>query len=155
MPYTPRYVNLSDVPVQIPDDYSGKEKEDALEVAESTLELDLNEGEQIPDSDVIVPMLTAVKHLATCHLAKGSEHPDDVSLGDLSDTGDTKVSYAQSFCDEYENLVDKIIQSGILEDDEEGESTAPYTYSTDDPTPGNRWTDKDHTTEEETFTYHN
>ncbi|AGM11344.1 hypothetical protein M199_gp014 [Halogranum tailed virus 1] len=140
MAYDPQYVSIDDVPVQIPDDYSPSEKEDALEYAEASLELDLNDGAAIPSGSVSAMMKAAVKQLATCQLAKGAEHPDDITLGDLNDTGDTKVSYAESFCDEYEKIVDKLVNSGALEDLEpDGQSTSPYVYNTDDPTPGNRW----------------
>jgi len=138
MAYDPKYVTVSDVPVQIPDDYSNEEKEDALEHAEASLELDLNNGEAINPSNITTMMRAAIKQLATCQLAKGAEHPDDISLGDLSDTGDTKVSYAESFCDEYEKIVGKLLQQGVLKT-EDADSTQPYTYSTSDPTPGNRW----------------
>jgi len=143
MAYSSRYVSVTDVPIQIPDDYTNNQKEDALEYAEATLELDLNDGGEIPTENVSVLMETAVKQLATCQLAKGAEDPNDVTLGDLEDTGDTKVEYAQSFCDEYDKIVDKIINSGILENvglDGEGEANSPYVYSTDDPSEGNIWT---------------
>lgn len=143
MSYSPRYVSVDDVPVQIPDDYSEEEKEDALELAEATLDVDLNDGEAIEQSKVTVMMKVAVKQLATCQLAKGSEHPDDISLGDLDDTGDTKVRYAQSFCDAYEETIDKLKQSGAV-DDLGGNTTSPFTYSTSDPTPGNRWSNNGH-----------
>lgn len=137
MAYDPKYVTISDVPVQIPDDYSAEEKEDALEYAEASLELDLNDGSVIPQGELTSMMKAAIKQLATCQLAKGAEHPDDISLGDLEDTGTTKVDYAQSFCDEYENIVDKLIDSGVLDDiTGGGESSAtPYVYNTKDPSP--------------------
>lgn len=136
MAYDPKYVTISDVPVQIPDDYSAEEKEDALEYAEASLELDLNDGSVIPQSQLSSMMKAAVKQLATCQLAKGAEHPDDISLGDLEDTGNTKVDYAQSFCDEYEKIVDKLIASGALSDlGPSGQSNDPYVYNTKDPSP--------------------
>ena len=130
MAYDPKYITIDDVPVQIPDDYSPAEKEDALEFAEASLELDLNDGNVIGQNQVTSMMRAAIKQLATCQLAKGSEHPDDISLGDLSDSGDTKVSYAESFCDEYEDIVKKLQNSGALDDLTDEQTTDPFSYST-------------------------
>lgn len=139
MAYSPRYVQVSDVPVQIPDDYEDFEKLDAIEFAESSLELDLNEGDAIPDQYLTSSMRAAVKQKATCELAKGAEHPDDTALTDLSSTGADKAEYAaEAFCQRYDELIDKIIDSDQL-DDLSGESTDPYVYSTSDPTPDDRW----------------
>lgn len=132
MAYSPKYVDVFDIPVQIPDDYSQEQKEDALEAAEASLELDLNDGETIPSDEVTPPMVTAAKHKATCHLAQGAESPDDVTLGDVDDSGTTMSEYAQSFCDHYDELVNKMLDANILSD-VDGESTAPYTYSTEKP----------------------
>jgi len=133
MSYSPRYVSIHDIPVQIPDDYTDSQKEDALEYAESSLELDLNNGDVIPQEDQIVIMESAIKQLATCHLAKGAEDPDDVTLGDIDDSGSNKIEYANSFCDQYEETITRIINSGILEEGNDGESNAPYTYTTGYP----------------------
>lgn len=132
MAYTPRYVTLADVPVQIPDDYSQQEKEDALEIAEGLLDSRLNDGDDIPSGDVTPLMRAAVKQRATCEMAKGAEHNDDVALGDLDDSGDTKVSYAQSFCDSFDDIIDTIQESGAA-DHLSGDSKSPYSYSTKDP----------------------
>jgi hypothetical protein len=119
--------------VQIPDDYSTKEKEDALELAEATLEADVNDGYEIAQENVTVLMKSAIKQRATCELAKGSEHPDDVALGDLADDGTTKSDYAQtSFCEAYDDLVDKILQSESW-GDTGGTSSDPYVYNTKKP----------------------
>ena len=139
MAYSSKYIDLTEIPVQIPDDYSDKEKGDALEFAESSLELELNEGQSIEQDTLAGPagfaIRAAIKQKATCELAKGAEHPDDTALTDLSDTGSNKADYAaEAFCDRYEELVDKIRQSDVLGDDASG-STAPYVYSTGDPSP--------------------
>lgn len=128
MAYSPRYVPREDVPVQIPDDYNEREKNAALEFAESSIELDLNDGETIPDDKVTPLVKSAVKQKATCELAKGADAPDDVKLGDLSDEGTNKVDFAESFCDRYDELVSKLLGSGLF-----GESTDPYVYSTKKP----------------------
>lgn len=139
MSYTPRYIQVTEVPVQIPDDYEDFEKRDALEFAEASLELDLNDGEPIPEEDMTSMMRAAIKQKATCELAKGAEHPDDTALTDLSSTGANKADYAaDAFCQRYEELIDKILESGEL-----GEESAatPYVYNTSDPSPkrDHRW----------------
>lgn len=141
MPYSPKYIEVADVPVQIPDDYNDKEKLDAIEFAETSLELDLNDGNGISSDKITSQMRAAIKQKATCELAKGAEHPDNMKLTDLSDTGADKMDYAaEAFCNRYDEIIDKILDSGQLEEiGLEGESTDPYVYSTSDPTPTSRW----------------
>lgn len=139
MAYSSKYIDLTDIPVQIPDDYSDKEKGDALEFAESSIELELTEGQAIEQSTLNGPagfaIRAAIKQKATCELAKGAEHPDDTALTDLSDTGADKADYAaEAFCDRAQELIDKIQRSGVLGEDADG-STSPYVYTTSDPTP--------------------
>jgi hypothetical protein len=139
MAYSSKYVDLTEIPVQIPDDYSDKEKGDALEFAESSLELELNDGQPLEQETLDGPagfaIRSALKQKATCELAKGAEHPDDTALTDLSDTGSDKADYAfDAFCDRYEELIDKVDSSGVLGDDAPG-ATSPYVYSTSDPSP--------------------
>lgn len=133
MAYSGKYVDVDDIPVQIPDDYSQREKQDALELAESALEADVNDGHDISDEDVNVLIQSAIKQRATCELAKGSEHPDDASLGDLADDGTTKSDYAaDSFCSTYDDLVDKILQTETWAGTG-GTATEPYVYTTKKP----------------------
>lgn len=133
MAYSPKYVTLEEVPVrQVPDDYDKSEKEDALEFAESSLELDVFNGEEIPVDRRSDQLVAAVKQKATCELVKGAEDPTSMKLGDLSDDGSTKTDYAESFCDRYDEIVGKINESGIL-GEESGTSTDPYVYTTDNP----------------------
>lgn len=133
MAYSPEYVNLEDVPVrQVPDDYDKSEKEDALELAEASIELDVYDGETIPPEDRIPQVITAIKQKATCELVKGAEDPTSTKLGDLEDGGTNKSDYADTFCDSYDELVDKINDSGIL-GDESGQTTDPYVYTTSNP----------------------
>lgn len=132
MAYSPKYVSIEDVPLdQVPDDYDDEAKEDALEFAESSLELDINDGKTIPDSLFNVMMESAIKQKATCELAKGAEDPTSTKLGDLSDDGTNKTDYAESFCERYDEIVEKINKSGIVE--ESGSRTSPYVYNTSDP----------------------
>lgn len=129
MAYTPRYVNREEVPVQIPDDYNEREKNAALEFAESSIELDLNDGKKI-NSDNVTPLVkSAIKQKATCELAKSADDPNSVKLGDISDSGTNKVDFAQSFCDRYDEMVGKLLSSGLF-----GESTDRYVYNTHEHT---------------------
>jgi hypothetical protein len=152
MTYSPQYVTFEEIPVQIPDDYSDDEKASALEFAETSVELDLNDGDSIPNdvlNEASVMIHSAVKQKATCELAKGAEHPDDTALTDLSDTGADKADYAaDAFCDRYDELVDKITDSGILGEDSSGD-TSPYVYSTSDPTPDDEY--QEHPVDEDNF----
>jgi hypothetical protein len=47
----------------------------------------------------------------------------------LSDQGTNKSDYANTFCDAYDGLVDKINGSGVL-GEESGQLTDPYIYTT-------------------------
>jgi len=124
--YSPKYITLDDIPVQVPDEYSDEEKLDAIEKGESCLEVDINTGESIPDEKFVSVMKTAVKQRATCELIKGASHPNDVKLGDIQeDTG--KEDLAETFCASYEELVAKINEAGLIQS---GQSTDPYTYTT-------------------------
>jgi hypothetical protein len=152
MAYSPKYVTFQDIPVQIPDDYADREKSAALEFAESSIELDINQGQTI-EQDVLdnagVMIRSAIKQKATCELAKGAEHPDDTALTDLSDTGSNKADYAvEAFCDRYDELVNKIEQSDVLGEDAAG-STGPLTYTTGDPSPYDRY--QEHPVDEDSF----
>lgn len=128
MAYSPRYVGRTEIPVQVPDDYSDREKNAALEFAESSIELDLNDGEVL-ESDSVTPMVkSAIKQKATCELVKGADDPNSVKLGDISDEGTNKSDYAQTFCDRYDELIGKLLESGLFD-----ESTSAFVYSTSKP----------------------
>lgn len=127
--HEPQYIELSDIPVQIPDDYSDKQKHQAIEVAEAEIELDLNDGKplhNIPE-ELMPKVRVALKQKATSELAEGAEDPDDVTLGDLSDGGTNKEDYAEIFNSQYEKLVVKIRNSDALEDDKDDSA---YVYNT-------------------------
>lgn len=136
--YTPKYISLDEIPVQIPDDYSDTEKRDALEFAEAIVEFDLNNGVEISTTEFTNLYEAALKQKATCELAKGSEHPDDIALGDLEEGGSTKVDYAiEAFCERYQELVDKInsVEEGAG-GDEDAAFTSEYVYTTSQPEAG-------------------
>jgi hypothetical protein len=130
MVYNPYYVDLIDIPVQVPDDYSDAQKYQALEVAEGSAELDLNEGEHFDNSipsSIMDKIETAVKQKATAELVEGAESPNDVTLGDISDDGSSKKDYADIFDSQYEDIIMKIRNSGVLDSDED---KSPYVYTT-------------------------
>lgn len=127
MAYDPKYIALSDVPVQIPDNnqYTTDRKRDAVRSAETMLELDLNQGDPIPDSDVTEAHKAAVEQRATFELAKAANDPDSVTLGDMDDYGTSKGSYAiDMFRNEYDRIVARIQRAY----DDDGGSA--YVYST-------------------------
>lgn len=131
--YSPKYTTLSEVPVrQVPDDYTVEEKADALEFAESSLELDVFDGEEIPQDKLSQQLVAAVKQKATCELVKGAEDPTSTKLGDVADSGTNKTDYANSFCSRYDEIVDSINDSGVL-GEESGQLTEPYVYTTSNP----------------------
>lgn len=122
---SPKYLDsYDDVPVQIPDDFGQQEKEDAVELAESLIEVELEDGGAL--SAVTSVHKAAIKQRATCELVKGASHPDDATIGDIQDDGTSKSDYAQdAFCRHYHELVDKI--SAFMDDD--GGNT-PFVYNT-------------------------
>lgn len=137
MTYSPRYVDPVDIPVQIRDDYSEEQKLQALEVAESEAELDLNQGESFDTVDISAAIMdkirTAIKQKATAELVEGAEHPDDVTLGDIDDDGSDLTDYADTFDEQYESLIDKIRNSGALNSSRDN---SPYYYTTQGNTRG-------------------
>jgi len=136
MSYSPKYVPFDEIPIQIPDDYADNEKEAALEFAEASIELDLNEGEDIPGqalNNLGTYIRAAIKQKATCELVKGAEDPTSTRLGDLQDGGTNKQDYANSFCSRYDEIIYKINESGIL--GEESESLkGPFVFNTHEHT---------------------
>ena len=132
MAYSPKYIEIQDVPLrQVPDDYSDAAKEDAIEFAESSVELDVFNGKRIPNQNVNQMVRAAVKQKATCELVKGAQDPTSTKLGDLADDGTTKGDYANTFCDRYQEIVEKINRTDALPDS--GSQTNPFVYSTSDP----------------------
>lgn len=129
MSYNPQYITLTSIPVQIPDDYTDKQKRQSLEVAEGEAELDLNDGKSLDEfpATIMPKIKTAIKQKATAELAEGAESPNDVTLGDISDDGTNKQDYAEVFHKEYERLITKIRNSDALDDDQDDSA---YVYNT-------------------------
>jgi len=111
--YTPQYIELDDVPISGPDQYSSEQKRKAIFHAETSLELDTNSGEDIPAAEVIDPHRIAVMNLATHVLTHAAEEPSDVTIGDMSSDGGALSDYSSRYLDEYNRLVDKINEAGI------------------------------------------
>ena len=110
--YTPLYVDLEDVPLSGPDSYAVEEKRKALFHAESSLELDTNNGDPIKDEDLTNSHKSAVMNLATHVLTHAAEEPSDVTIGDMQDGGGTITEYSSRYLEEYQRIVESIRDSG-------------------------------------------
>lgn len=110
--YDPLYVELEDIPISGPDDYRQVEKRKALFHAESSLEMDVNNGAEIIPDELTKAHRAAVMNLATHVLTHAAEDPADATLGDMQDGGGTVTEYSSRYLEEYERLVDKIIEGG-------------------------------------------
>lgn len=106
--YDPKYVSLDDIPVSGPDTYDVEGKRKALFQAESSLELDVNNGEQIEDRNLLTGHQSAVMYLATHVLTHAAEEPGDVTLGDMADDGGQITNYSSRYLEEYNRLVDQL-----------------------------------------------
>lgn len=110
--YNPQYVELDDVPISGPDDYKPEEKRKALFHAESSLELDVNNGKTIQKEDLTNSHRSAVMNLATHVLTHAAEEPSDVTIGDMQDGGSTITEYSSRYLEEYQRIVDGLVESG-------------------------------------------
>ncbi len=132
--YEPKYVSLSDVPIEVDDVYDETQKRVALFNAEADLELDLNAGTEIPQEDITQSHVKAVVNLATYHLVRSATSPSDVTLGDLGDDGDQKERHAEQYVETYEREIQKIIQ--VVDGNEgvyygsSGDGEGPFTVNT-------------------------
>lgn len=110
--YTPVYVNEGEIPTEGPDPYSKDEKRAALYRAEPEFEHDVADGEPIPNSKVNDMHRSAVSYLGTYYLVRSARSPDDATLGDMADPGQSRNSYADSMLEDYQRLIDKIRNVG-------------------------------------------
>jgi len=110
--YEPVYVGLEDIPLSGPDDYAGEAKRKALFHAESSLELDVNNGEQFEQNEVTNSHKSAVINLATHVLTHAAEEPSDVTIGDMQSGGGTATEYSSRYLEEYQRIVDGLVESG-------------------------------------------
>lgn len=113
--YSPEYVELGDVPLSGPDSYSAEEKRKALFHAESSLELDANNGDPIANDELSNSHKSAVMNLATHVLTHAAEEPSDVTIGDMQDGGGTITEYSSRYLDEYQRIVTQLVESGAGE----------------------------------------
>lgn len=111
--YEPSYIDLDDVPISGPDEYDSQQKRLAIFHAESSLELDVNSGKPIASDNVVGAHKAAVMNLATHVLTHAAEDPSNTTIGDMADDGGTITEYSSRYLDEYERLVDKLIESGV------------------------------------------
>jgi hypothetical protein len=110
--YTPTYIELDDVPVSGPDQYEAEAKRKAIYHAEASMELDVNNGESIAQSDVTNAHKSAVMHLATHMLTHAAGDPSDITLGDMASGGGQTTEYSSRYLDEYQRLVEGLVESG-------------------------------------------
>lgn len=110
--YQPVYVDLDDIPLSGPDDYAVEEKRKALFHAESSMELDVNNGDSVKPEDVSNSHKSAVMNLATHVLTHAAEEPSDVTIGDMQDSGGTITEYSSRYLEEYQRIVKALRQSG-------------------------------------------
>lgn len=110
--YQPKYVELEDVPLSGPDEYSSEDKRKALFHAEASLELDTNNGEQFDPDEVTNSHRSAIINLATHVLTHAAEEPSDVTIGDMQSGGGTITEYSSRYLDEYQRIVDALIENG-------------------------------------------
>lgn len=106
--YTPKYVDVDDVPVSGPDQYDTSEKKRALFKAESRVEMDLNGGTDLRQEQRSAVVSSAITELATYYLTRSASSPADATYGDMTDDGNQDRQFAEQFRDEYERLIDSI-----------------------------------------------
>ena len=102
MPYTDesdfKYVqSLDDVPVTggIGKSWETEDIFEAVETGEQKLEGDVNEGQPIPQSEVVPLHGEAAATWATYRLVVGMKSPDSATRGDSLDEGDQRMEFAQ------------------------------------------------------------
>lgn len=110
--YDPEYVDVSAVPLEIPDEYTTADKKEALWEAEARFEMERTGGEEIEDGELTPLHKSAVANLATYHLARGATDNADVTLGDLDDGGEQTERHAEQFLETYEEHLELISQAG-------------------------------------------
>lgn len=112
--YQPKYVeSLEDVPIAGPDiSYDDGDKRLALYHAESKLELDVNDGQEIPSDELTDSHKSAAMYLATHILTHAAADPADVTLGDMSSPG-TEIDYSSHYLESYNNIIDSIQSANL------------------------------------------
>lgn len=123
----PRYGSVERTPVdELPGFTDTDEIRNALDDAATRVELDLNGGQPIENPDDTVDL--AARTFATYKLARTLVGPNSQRGGDLGDDGSRRETFAQQYLDEYENMVESIIDSDTDADgdpDEKGKGGRP------------------------------
>lgn len=110
--YSPKYVALESVPIEIPDNYSIEQKREALFQAEAAIESDRTGGWEIDEADLTPLHQSAVANLATYHLARSATNNSDVTLGDIDDGGDQRKDHANQYVETYERHLKRLAEAG-------------------------------------------
>lgn len=111
--YEPKYIELDDLPIAGPDiSYNAEEKRRAAFEAETQLELDTNDGQEISDEELTNGHKTAVMNLGTHVLTHAAADPADVTLGDMEDPG-TTTEYSSQYLESYNRIVNSLQESGV------------------------------------------
>lgn len=110
--YEPKYVSVSDVPLEVEDTYSTGDKRRALFQAEGDFELDYNAGYTVDQSEIKAAHQNAIINLATYYLVRSATSPKDVTLGELADDGDEKKEHADQYLETYHQLIERLSQAG-------------------------------------------
>jgi hypothetical protein len=128
--YTPRYVTISAVPIVEDESYTDAKKREALFSAESELEMDVNDGFEIPVEERTRAHENAVLNLATHKLTKGAVSPSNTTLGDMADGGEQAKRHAETYLEAYERIVESIRHS---DEEHGGTRNSSVSVNTRDP----------------------
>ena len=111
--YTPKYGSVDEIPLtgpgspgtpdEISHDFTLVEKQRALRIAETRLEVDVNGGAEIDtptDTEA-----TAAEAYASYVLTFGPESPQSIRSGEFADAGDARNAYSEKYKQMYDELV--------------------------------------------------
>lgn len=126
--YDPKYLNDDDFPVGEDEVFAfadTAEENRAIDAAESRLELDVNDGQEISDPNDYHS--EAVALYATYRLARTARHPASSAQGQLGDGGaDDAASYAEALLRDYRETVE------LIEDTDQDDDYSSGSGGTDD-----------------------
>lgn len=112
-PYEPKYLkDVSKVPVAGPDEWDESEKLDKVETAESVLESDLNDGQEIPQTQVEDLHRKSVAVYATYLFGLSPSHPASVRAGQMPDGSRKQSRFATDMKELYESFKMSIQEAG-------------------------------------------
>jgi hypothetical protein len=126
--YDANYLNDDDFPVGEDEVFAfadTAEEKRAIDAAESQLELDVNDAQEIDDPNKYHS--EAVALYATYRLARAARHPASSAQGQLGDGGaDNTASYAEALLRDYRNKVE------LIEDTDQDDDYSSGSGGTDD-----------------------